>query len=74
MVTEHYMKEIVEHFEWDFYMIFHFKEAQHLVADHYERFWHDFPHAYVCRYAYRENLYKCVCVLYSKFNMSVYNN
>ena len=24
-------------------MIFHFKEAQHLIAEHYERFWHDFP-------------------------------
>ena len=23
-------------------MIFHFKEAEHLVAEHYEKFWHYF--------------------------------
>ena len=52
LVAEHYilLKSrtkilFVEQCEWDFYMIFHFKEAQHLVAEaaeHYERFWHDF--------------------------------
>ena len=34
---------VVEHCEWDFYMIFYFKEAEHLVAEHYEDFDTIFP-------------------------------
>ena len=26
----------------NFYMIFHFKEAEHLVPEHYEMSWHEF--------------------------------
>ena len=34
---------VAEHYEINTDMIFHIAAAQNMVAEHYERFWHDFP-------------------------------